>query len=198
MEKHMSDGLVFPIQELITRTGEDVDREGLRETPERFLKAWDFWTQGYKQNPFTLLKTFEDGASKIDEMIFQGNIPFWSLCEHHLAPFFGVVHIGYIPQGRIIGLSKFARLVDVFARRLQCQERMGMQIATTLFHSDVKPRGVGVVIRARHSCMESRGVQKAGTITYTSMLCGDMREHQGARSEFLQFVKQADVAGAII
>jgi GTP cyclohydrolase I len=179
------------VKRLVKLTGDDISREGLRDTPARFLDAWSFWTSGYKQDPADVLKCFEDGAQRLDEMIFQGSIPLWSLCEHHLAPFFGVAHIGYLPNGRIIGLSKFARLVDVFARRLQCQERLGLQIAEALM-TYLKPKGVGVVLRCRHSCMESRGVQKAGTITYTSSLLGAIRAHPEARSEFLHFVAQAD------
>lgn len=169
-------------------------REGLLDTPKRFATAWNFWTSGYGQEPKDVLKTFKDG--KTDEMVFQGGIPVWSLCEHHLAPFFGVAHIGYIPGDSIVGLSKLARLVDVFARRLQVQERCTAEIADALF-TEIGAKGVGVVLRCRHTCMESRGVQKAGTITYTSALRGVFKDG-AARQEFLQFVATADQKNHVI
>lgn len=167
------------------------NREGLEETPMRALKAWQFWTSGYSVDPASVLKTFADGAENYDELVFVGAIPFYSHCEHHLAPFFGVVHIGYIPDKRILGLSKFARLVEVFARRLQVQERMTQQIACAL-HDHLKPRAVGVCVRARHLCIESRGIQKPGTITYTQALHGLFKQDAAARSEFLRFVERSD------
>lgn len=165
------------------------NREGLRETPVRVTKAWQYWTSGYYQDPAEILKTFEDGAKNYDEMVFQGNIPVYSHCEHHLAPFFGVAHIGYIPKQRIVGLSKISRLVDVFAHRLQVQERLTTQIADSLFQC-LEPLGVGVVVRCRHLCMESRGIRRHGTVTYTSSLLGVFR--QEAKSEFMRFVERAD------
>lgn len=170
--------------------GEKYSRTGLQETPERFVRAWEFWTSGYKQDPASVLKTFEDGANGVDEMVVQDSIPVWSLCEHHLAPFFGVAHIGYIPDGRIVGLSKFSRLVDVFARRLQVQERLTNQIADAL-EATLEPKAVGVVLRCRHTCIESRGVQKAGSVTTTSALRGFFKTEAEARAEFLQFVNKA-------
>jgi GTP cyclohydrolase I len=165
------------------------DREGLKETPHRVRKAWEHWTNGYGVDPTSILKTFEDGAEKYDEMVFQGNVPVYSHCEHHLAPFFGVAHIAYIPNKRIVGLSKISRLVDVFAHRLQVQERLTTQIADCL-HQVLEPMGVGVVIRCRHLCMESRGIQRQGTVTYTSSLQGVFRGE--AKSEFMRFVERAD------
>ncbi len=182
------------IRDLLTFLGE-TRREGLEETPARVIKAWQFWTDGYGKDPIDVLKCFEDGAEKYDEMIFQGAIPCFSNCEHHMTPFFGFTHIGYIPNGRIIGLSKFSRLVDIFARRLQVQERLTQQIAHAL-DDYLKPVGVGVVLRCRHMCMESRGIQKPGTVTYTSSLLGAMRDG-AARAEFLQFVERADAATTI-
>lgn len=178
------------VRHLLALAGEDPDRGGLQETPARFLKAWDFWTSGYTAKPEGVLKTFEDGAKGYDEMVFVGSIPVWSLCEHHLAPFFGVAHIGYIPDGRIVGLSKFSRLVDVFARRLQVQERLTNQIAEAL-DAALKPKAVGVVLSCRHACMESRGIQKAGSTTTTSALRGFFKTEPEARAEFLQFVNKA-------
>lgn len=172
---------------LLQHIGEDPEREGLRETPQRVIKAWSEWTAGYNQNPADILKGFEDGADKYDEFVFQGSIPFYSTCEHHLAPFFGVAHIGYIPTGRIVGLSKLSRLLDIFARRLQCQERISVQVADALMNA-LKPLGVGVVLQARHMCMESRGICKSGTVTTTSALRGLVKERPEVREEFLSFV----------
>lgn len=166
--------------------------ESLAKTPERFAKAWRHWTSGYEQDPASILTTFD--CPENDSMVFQTNIPMWSLCEHHLSPFWGKVHIGYIPNGRVVGLSKLARLVDVYARRLQLQERLCSQIANAMMQH-VKCRGAGVVIQARHSCMESRGVQKAGTITITSALRGCVKDDATCRSEFMSLVNVA-VQGA--
>ena len=183
------------IVKLIELAGDDPNREALKDTPERFLNAWDEWTSGYGKDPDEILKSFEDGSERYNELVFQGNISFWSLCEHHLAPFFGIVHIGYIPNGRIVGLSKLGRLVEVYARRLQVQERMTTQIADAL-NKYLEPKAVGVVCRARHSCMESRGIKKSGTVTYTSALRGTFREDAVGRSEFLRFVERADAEAA--
>lgn len=185
------------IRELLKLTGEDPDREGLSETPQRFLKAFDFWTQGYEQDPGEVLKMFEDGAEYYDQLIFQGGIPFSSLCEHHISVFWGVAHIGYIPNKRIIGLSKFSRLVDVFARRLQCQERLTRQIADAIW-DNVQPLAVGVVLRARHSCMEFRGVCKVGSSTTTSALRGALRDEPDCRAEFMTLVSGADAGTKVL
>lgn len=166
-------------------------RGGILDTPDRYAAAMQFWLSGYKQDPIKVLKTFEDGAQSYDELVFCGAIPLFSLCEHHLTPFFGIAHIGYIPSGKIVGLSKLARLTDIFARRLQVQERLTREIAETLQNA-LKPIGVGVVLRCRHLCMESRGVHKPGTLTYTSALFGAFKEKPEARAEFLEFVKRAD------
>lgn len=180
------------IRRLLFESGDDLGREGLVETPARFLKAWRFWNSGYQVNASDYVKTFEDGSERYDGVVFQGRIPVYSLCEHHLAPFFGVAHVGYIPGSRIIGLSKIARVVDVFARRMQVQERLTRQIAETLSEA-LAPRAVGVVLRCRHLCMESRGVQKPGTTTCTSTLLGDFRHEHDSRAEFMQFVASAEV-----
>jgi GTP cyclohydrolase I len=139
-----------------------------------------------------VLKTFEHAS--YDNMVFQANIPTWSMCMHHLAPFWGLTHIGYIPNGKVVGLSKLARLVDIFARRLQIQEQLGCQIADSLMEH-LGCLGAGVVMQCRHSCMESRGVQKQGTITITSALRGVVKDHATARSEFMSLVGVA-VQGA--
>lgn len=179
------------IRKLLKQLTDDPDRPGLKDTPARVLRYWSEVTAGYQMTPGDVLKCFEDGAEGVDEMVFQGAIPFFSVCEHHLVTFFGLVHIAYIPDGKIVGLSKFARLVEVFARRLQVQERLTTQIADAL-NQHLKPKGVGVAIRARHLCLESRGVQKIGTITYTSALRGLIKEAADARSEFLHYVQLAD------
>lgn len=176
------------VRELLRFVGENPDRPGLLETPKRFLKAFQTFTSGYTVNPIEVMKLFEDGAEQCDEMVMQCRIPFFSTCEHHLVPFFGEAHIGYIPNGKVIGLSKFKRVLDVFARRLQVQERLTNQIADAL-EKGLNPKGLGVVMVARHLCMEARGVQTAGTYTTTSALRGVIKDNPEARAEFLQFVK---------
>lgn len=168
--------------------GEDVTRGGLLETPARVVKAWGerFW--GYGQDPADVLKVFEDGAERCDQMVVVSNIPIYSKCEHHLEDIFGVVHIGYIPSGKVVGLSKLARVADIFARRCQVQERLTNQIADAL-DENLSPQGVGVVIEARHMCMESRGVRTPGTTTTTSALRGDMLSDAATRAEFLSLVR---------
>ena len=173
---------------LLEFIGEDTTRGGLQETPERFLKAWKFWTKGYDQNPSEVLKAFEDGAEDYDQMVLVKNIPVYSHCEHHLAPFFGVAHVGYLPNKRIVGLSKINRLVDIFARRLQVQERLTSQIASAL-QEELNPLGVAVILECRHMCMESRGVCQQGHSTTTSSMHGIFRTEQAAREEFIQLIK---------
>lgn len=164
----------------------DADRGGLIDTPERAAKAFLEHTSGYALDPAEVLKAFEDGASDYDQMVVVGGIRFYSRCEHHLEAIFGEATIGYIPHGRVVGLSKLARLTEVFAKRLQIQERMTTQIANSLYEN-LNPLGVGVRIRARHMCMESRGICKHGAITTTTSLLGEMRD--GAPRE--EFLKQA-------
>lgn len=172
---------------LLEYIGEDVNRGGLRATPERFERAWKFWTSGYTRDPMAYLRTFDDGAEQHDQMILLRNIPVYSHCEHHLAPFFGVANIAYIPNGRILGLSKISRIVDVFARRLQVQERLTDQIAHTL-EEGLQPTGVAVQLVCRHTCMESRGICQAGIETSTCSLLGVFRHNDAARQEFLNGV----------
>lgn len=160
-------------------------REGLQETPARVAKAWEFWTSGYGQNAAEILKVFEDGAENYDEMVLVKDIPIYSHCEHHLAPIFGTASIAYIPDGRIVGLSKLSRLADMHARRLQVQERLTNDIAADLWEH-LKPKGVGVLIRARHMCMESRGLCQQGHHTITSALRGVIKDQPEARAEFLR------------
>lgn len=172
------------ILRLLQYIGEDVTRQGLRETPARAMKAWAEWTSGYNKSPVDVLKTFEDGAEQTDQMITVNNIPIWSHCEHHLAPFFGTAKISYIPNGKIVGLSKLSRLADMFARRLQVQERLTNQIADAL-QDNLNPIGIGVEIKCRHLCMESRGVKTHNSNTKTIALRGAIKECEKARLEFL-------------
>jgi GTP cyclohydrolase I len=173
------------VQDILRAIGDNPERPGLLETPDRVVKAWDQWFDGYKQNPATVLKTFEDGAELCgDELVLVRDIDVYSHCEHHMAPFFGKVHIGYIPDQRIVGLSKLARLADVFAHRLQVQERLTNQIANAL-EEHLKPKGVGVIMRCTHFCMCSRGVNKQGSTTFTSALRGAIKDEHDARAEFM-------------
>jgi len=160
-------------------------REGIEETPARVADAWrDFWAAGYRVDVDGLLKTFLDGAAGVDEMIVVKNIPLYSHCEHHLAAIFGTATVAYIPNGRIVGLSKINRVVDAYARRLQVQERLTAQIAEAI-DRNLKPIGVGVQVRARHLCMESRGVCQQGHYTITNALKGAIKDDAKARAEFL-------------
>lgn len=173
---------------LLQYIGEDPTREGLRETPARFLKAWKFWTKGYREKVEDIMKVFEDGAEGCDEMIVVKDIPIYSHCEHHLAMIIGTATVAYIPNGKILGLSKIARVVEVFARRLQVQERLTNQIAEAL-QTHLDPKGVAVSITARHMCMESRGVEKPGAATVTQALRGVFKTDPAARAEFMGLVR---------
>lgn len=169
--------------------GENPDRPGLHETPARVTKAWKQWTSGYQQSPSDLLKTFEDGAEQYNELIVVRNIPVYSHCEHHLAPFFGKATVGYMPNGRIVGLSKLTRLVECFAKRLQVQERLTIQVANALMEH-LQPKAVGVVIRCRHLCMESRGIRTPGEETVTSAMLGELQPNLAMRTEFLALARE--------
>lgn len=172
------------VRRLLQFVGEDPTREGLLETPARVAKAWRQWCSGYGKNPKDILKVFEDGAAGCDEMVVVKDIPIYSHCEHHLAAIIGTATIAYIPNGKIVGLSKLSRLADMYARRLQVQERLTTQIAEAL-DTHLGPKGVGVVIKARHLCMESRGVCQQGHRTVTSALRGVLRDDPTARAEFM-------------
>lgn len=173
------------ITRLLQFVGENVQRGGLLETPGRVAKAWQHWCSGYSKDAAQILKVFEDGAESYSQMVTVKDIPIYSHCEHHLAPIFGTATISYIPNGKIVGLSKLSRLADMYARRLQVQERLTDQIADAL-HKNLQPLGVGVVIKARHMCMESRGICQQGHYTVTTALRGVMLEDPSARSEFLK------------
>jgi len=171
---------------LIEGLGEDVNREGLRDTPMRAAKAMQFLTRGYSQRLEDIVNNalFE---SKIDEIVLVKDIELYSLCEHHLLPFIGRCHVGYLPNGKVLGLSKVARIVDMFARRLQIQEQLTQQIAEAIMNS-AGARGVGVIIEARHLCMAMRGVEKQNSVMKTSVLLGSFRDNAPTRSEFLQLI----------
>lgn len=184
------------VKRMLQRIGEDPTREGLLETPTRVVKAWEEWFGGYDKDPAEVLKVFEDGAEGVDEMVLETDIPVYSHCEHHVAPIFGVAHIAYIPDGKVLGLSKLVRLVDVFARRLQVQERLTNQIADSLAEN-LKPKGVGVVLQCRHMCMESRGVNSPGVVTTTSALRGALKEEHDARAEFMSLIRMTRKGGPL-
>lgn len=174
-------------RELISRFGEDPDRDGLLLTPSRVEKSMSYLTKGYEEDPTKILR----GALfdvDYDEMVIVKDIEVFSLCEHHMLPFFGKVHVAYIPKGKVIGLSKIPRLVEVFARRLQVQERLTRQIADTIQEA-IQPQGVGVIMEARHLCMMMRGVEKQRSSTVTSAMVGAFRD-QKTRSEFLSLVRE--------
>jgi GTP cyclohydrolase I len=175
------------VRRMINLVGEDPEREGLRKTPERFEKALKFLTSGYHQNAEGIL----NGATFsvcYDEMVVVKDIEFFSLCEHHLLPFFGKCHVAYLPNKRVIGLSKVARLVNMFARRLQIQERLTSQVAKAI-EEKISPEGVGVIVEARHLCMQMRGVEKQHGQAVTSAMLGSFRHNKQTRDEFLSLVR---------
>jgi GTP cyclohydrolase IA len=178
------------MREILVRLGEDPDREGLRRTPERVQKAYEFLTRGYKEDPEALLRKALFTVT-YDEMVIVKDIEMFSLCEHHMLPFFGKVHVAYIPNGKVIGLSKIPRLIEIFSRRLQIQERLTTQIAETIQRT-IEPQGVGVVIEARHLCMMMRGVEKQHSAAVTSSMLGCFREEQETRTEFLSLIRQRE------
>ena len=176
------------VRQLLSQLGENPDRNGLQETPRRVAKALTYLTQGYHQDIDSLL----NGALfpiQYDEMVIVKDIDFYSLCEHHLLPFFGKCHVGYIPRKHVVGLSKVPRIVDMFSRRLQVQERLTVQIAHTI-QEKLNPHGVAVVMEARHLCMSMRGVEKQNTVAVTSEMLGVFRKQQGTRDEFLKLIRQ--------
>ena len=176
------------VRAILAGLGEDPDREGLQKTPERVERALRFLTQGYQTDICTLLNGALFTVS-YDEMVIIKDIDVYSMCEHHLLPFFGKAHVAYIPNGKVVGLSKVPRLVDAFARRLQVQERLTVQIAEAI-QEWVQPRGVGVVVEAIHFCMQMRGVQKQNSQTVTSCMLGDLRSQISTREEFLGLIRK--------
>ena len=177
------------IRQLLRAMGEDPSREGLLDTPKRVERALTFLTGGYSQD---VERTLNNALFNVDynEMVIVRDIDFYSLCEHHLLPFFGKCHVAYIPNGKVVGLSKIPRLVDIFARRLQVQERLTNQIANTL-HDKINPLGVAVVTEATHLCMSMRGVEKQNSVAVTSAMLGAFREDARTRSEFLELIRRS-------
>jgi len=179
--------MIDHIRKIIEEIGEDPSRNGLLKTPERVDRALRYLTSGYSMDPHEILnKALFDVA--YDEMVIVKDIEIFSLCEHHLLPFFGKCHVAYLPDGRVVGLSKIPRLVDMFARRLQVQERLTMQIAETI-NDSVKPKGVAVVIEAQHLCMIMRGVEKQHSVAVTSSMLGIFKDNQNTRNEFLNLIR---------
>jgi GTP cyclohydrolase I len=174
-------------RELIVRLGEDPTREGLTRTPERMRRAYEYLVKGYREDAEAMLKEALFTVT-YDEMVIVKDVEMFSLCEHHMLPFFGKVHVAYIPNGKVIGLSKIPRLIDIFARRLQIQERLTTQIAETIQHA-IQPQGVGVVIEARHLCMMMRGVEKQHSAAVTSSMLGSFRHEEETRTEFLSLIR---------
>ena len=184
---HLSDQIPDLIESLLAVLGEDPERQGLKETPERVARALRELTDGYGVQPEDVIA----GAvfdQDYDEMVVVKDVPFYSLCEHHMLPFFGRCHVGYLPKGKVVGLSKIPRLIGVFAHRLQLQERLTKDIAEAL-NGTLLPRGVGVVVEARHLCMEMRGVEKPGGQMITSCMLGTFRKDPRTRAEFLDLVR---------
>ncbi|HEY2379910.1 MAG TPA: GTP cyclohydrolase I FolE [Terriglobia bacterium] len=179
--------MIDEIRSILEQIGEDPARDGLQNTPSRVDRAMRFLTSGYQMDPEEILgKALFDVA--YDEMVIVRDIEVFSLCEHHLLPFFGKCHVGYIPNGRVIGLSKIPRLVDMYARRLQVQERLTTQIADTI-NNKIHPRGVAVVVEAQHLCMIMRGVEKQNSVAVTSSMLGAFKDNQNTRNEFLTLVR---------
>jgi GTP cyclohydrolase IA len=182
-----SESIAKLMRKILLQVGEDPEREGLKKTPERFESAFRFMTSGYAQDPEKVLNGARFSVC-YDEIIVVKDIELYSLCEHHLLPFFGKCHVAYLPDRQVVGLSKIARLVNVYSRRLQIQERLTSQIAQAI-EERLKPLGVGVIIEARHMCMTMRGVEKQGSVAVTSAMLGKFRSDKQTRDEFLSLVK---------
>ena len=189
-----SDPIEGLVESMLKELGEDPARDGLVKTPARVAKAMRFFTQGYQQDPRVILN---DALFDVDydEMVLVKDIDFYSLCEHHMVPFFGRVHVGYVPRGKVVGLSKIPRLVDMLSRRLQVQERLTTQIASTL-EDVLQPHGVGVVVESIHLCMMMRGVEKQNSFAITSSLRGEFESESKTRSEFMELIKHQKVSFA--
>ena len=190
-DKNSHDRIQNLIQSLLDEIGEDSSREGLLKTPERVAESWEFFSRGYRQKLGEIINhaIFHEDAK---DMIVVRDVEFFSLCEHHLLPFFGKAHVGYIPNGRVIGLSKIPRIIDMFSRRLQVQERLTRQIAETI-QDVLDPIGVAVVMEGRHMCMQMRGVEKQNCLASTSSMLGKFRESDRTRSEFLTIIGRESV-----
>ena len=185
--RHSPDAIEGYVRNILRHMGEDPDREGLLKTPYRVARAFEYLTKGYQQDPKEVINDAIFTEEDYSEMIVVKDIDFFSMCEHHILPFFGRANVAYIPNKRIVGISKVARLVDVYARRLQVQERITTQVANTLME-ELNPLGVGVIITAEHLCMRMRGVEKQNSIVTTSATLGAFRTHQETREEFITLV----------
>ena len=185
--RHEPDAIEGYVRNILKHMGEDPDREGLLKTPYRVARAFEYLTKGYQQDPKEVINDAIFTEEDYSEMIVVKDIDFFSMCEHHILPFFGRANVAYIPNKRIVGISKVARLVDVYARRLQVQERITTQVANTLME-ELNPLGVGVIITAEHLCMRMRGVEKQNSIVTTSATLGAFRTHQETREEFITLV----------
>ncbi len=183
----MSDPMEQAVKTILTELGEKPERDGLSKTPARVAAAMRFFTKGYRQDPF---ETLNDAMFDVeyDEMVVVKDIEFYSLCEHHMVPFFGRAHVGYIPNGKVVGLSKIPRLVDMFSRRLQVQERFTMEVASVL-EDVLRPQGVAVVVEAKHLCMVMRGVEKHGSFAITSSMRGVFDSEAKTRAEFMELIR---------
>jgi GTP cyclohydrolase I len=182
-----SDPIETIVRQLLEQLGEDPQRDGLKRTPARVAKAFRFLTEGYGQDPLSILNDAMFEVS-YDEMVLVKDIDFYSLCEHHMIPFFGRAHVAYIPNGRVVGLSKIPRLVEMFARRLQVQERLTVQLAETI-EKVLRPRGVAVVVEAIHLCMMMRGVEQQNAFAITSSMHGAFKSDSKTRSEFMELIR---------
>ena len=190
-DKNSQDRVQDLIQSLLEEIGEDSSRGGLLKTPERVAESWEFFSRGYRQKLGEIINhaIFDEDAK---DMVVVRDVEFFSLCEHHLLPFFGKAHVGYIPDGKVIGLSKIPRVIDMFSRRLQVQERLTRQIAETI-QDVLDPIGVAVVMEGRHMCMQMRGVEKQNCLASTSSMLGKFRESDRTRSEFLTIIGRESV-----
>ncbi len=182
------------VRNILLEIGEDPNRQGLLDTPYRVAKMYKEVTTGYQADPYKIINNAIFDV-EYDEMVVVANIEYYSLCEHHMLPFFGVVHVGYIPKGKVVGLSKIPRIVDMFARRLQIQEKMTTQIAN-LLNETLQPDGVGVVVEGQHMCMMMRGVQKDKAKMITSAMLGSFRDDEKTRNEFLSLIRSPRVESA--
>lgn len=176
------------VRTLLAWTGEEVDREGLLDTPKRVAKAYGEFFKGYEEDPAEVLKTTFDDVGGYSDIVLVRDIPFYSHCEHHMVPFIGTAHVAYYPSSGVVGLSKLARVVDIFARRLQTQENLTTQIASSI-DENLKPRGVAVLMEAEHMCMSLRGVQKAGVSTVTTEFTGIFKEEADEQVRFMQLIR---------
>ena len=197
MNKPTKEEAIEAVRTLIRWAGDDPSREGLIDTPKRVVNSYAEFFCGYNQDPKSVLSTTFSETQNYDEMVVLRNMRLETYCEHHMVPFIGKAHVGYLPSGKVVGLSKIARLVDVYSKRLQIQEKLTSQIADTI-EEILKPKGVGVVIEAQHQCMTTRGVHKPGTSAITSRMLGSFRTDSNTRREFLSIIQRTDPDGIML